>query len=196
MFYLGNGKLALISVFFSLLHECAHGVVAKGLGYSPKEIVAGLFGGVLHLEDRRIKLSDELLIHSAGPLFNLGVAAVGYVILQIFGWHWIYYIIAANLVLAFFNLMPFYPLDGGKILNVYFKRLLSLKASYIASKTLSIVFSILLFLFGLYLVQYNIVNLIVCALAINLFVAGRADDRYSFDRLHNIYSNLKEDNRI
>lgn len=196
LFYLGNGKLALVSVLFSLLHEIAHGLVAKKLGYSPSSLSVGLFGGVLFLKEGYIKPGAELLIHSAGPFFNLVTALLSYSIMIITEWSWLFHIIAANLIIALFNLMPFYPLDGGKLMKIYLTRFLGLKRGYDISRVLSYIFSILLFLFGLYLVQYNIVNLIICALAVNLFVAGREDGRYSFNRLKAIYAELEEVNRI
>lgn len=195
LFYLGNGRLAVIAAVFSLIHECAHALAAKQLGYSPSEISTGLFGGVLHLEERYIKPEAEIFIHGAGPLSNLLLALFFYLLMEHTGWEWIYPVIAANMILAFFNLLPFYPLDGGKILNVYLSKFLGLKKSYLISKSLTWFFSIILFIFGLYLVQYNIVNLIICALAVNLYLAGKEDSRYSFTRLKAIYTKLEEVDR-
>ena len=104
--------------------------------------------------------------------------------------------VAANLVLALFNLMPFYPLDGGKLVGIYITHFLGYKKAYIISRTFSVIFSVSLFLLGLYLVQYNIVNLLICALAINLYMAGREDSKYSFYRLMSIYTALEKENRI
>ena len=191
--YLGNGWLALFSAVFSGLHECAHGWMAKRLGYTPNKVSTGLFGGVLHLKEGYVKPFDEFLIHSAGPFFNLCFALFSYFLSKFIGGAWVYDIIAANLVLALFNLMPFYPLDGGKLIGVYLSRLVGYSKSYTISKTFSIIFTVLLFLLGLYLVQYNVVNLLICALAVNLYMAGREDTRYSFYRLMSIYTELEKE---
>ncbi|GAB1475328.1 hypothetical protein MASR2M70_01600 [Bacillota bacterium] len=150
----------------------------------------------MFLKEGHIKPASELLIHSAGPFFNLVTALASYCIMMITGWEWVFEIIAANLIIALFNLMPFYPLDGGKLLKIYLTRFLGFRMGYDISRILSYLFSILLFLFGLYLVQYNLVNLIICALAVNLYIAGRDDGRYSFNRLKAIYAELEEVNRI
>jgi stage IV sporulation protein FB len=196
MLFLGNGRLAVFSAIFSCLHEYAHAWMAQRLGYSPAKISAGLFGGVLHLKEGYIKPAHGLLIHSAGPFINLCVALAGFIILSLTGWEWIYDIVAANLVLALFNLMPFYPLDGGKLAGIYLTHFVGYRKAYIISKIFSVIFSVLLFLLGLYLVQYNIVNLLICALAINLYMASREDSKYSFYRLMSIYTALEKENRI
>ncbi len=196
MVLLGNGRLAIFSAVFSCLHECAHALMARRLGYTPIKVSAGLFGGVLHLQEGYIKPFSELLIHSAGPFFNLCVAFLSYFLHKITGWPWVYDVIAANLVLALFNLMPFYPLDGGKLIGIYLARFVGYSKSYTISKTFSAIFTLLLFFLGLYLVQYNVVNLLICALAVNLYMAGRSDTRYSFYRLMSIYKELEKENYI
>ncbi|MGI6733097.1 MAG: hypothetical protein ACOX4J_02805 [Anaerovoracaceae bacterium] len=196
LLFLGNGRLAVFSAVFSCLHEYAHARMAQRLGYSPVKVSAGLFGGVLHLKEGYIKPSDGLLIHSAGPFINLCIALTGYLLLRLTDWEWVYDIVAANLVLALFNLMPFYPLDGGKLAGIYITHFLGYRKAYIISKTFSIIFSVSLFLLGLYLVQYNVVNLLICALAVNLYMASREDSKYSFYRLMSIYTALEKENRI
>lgn len=195
LFVFNSWKLALLTAIFSLFHELAHAYMAKLLGYSPSMISAGLFGGVLHLEEGYIEPVAALLIHSAGPMLNLGIGMACYYIILIKGYDCLYSIVLANLMLAIFNLLPLYPLDGGKILNIYLNEFFGHKKSYLISRLVSKLFCIILFLFGLYLVQYNLVNLIVCALAFNLYIAGREDYRYSYDRLRNIYARLEEDNK-
>lgn len=193
LFLLNSGKLALISALSSLLHEGAHAYAARKLGYTPSVISAGLFGGVLHLEEGYIEPELALLIHSAGPLLNLGIAMVSYCAILITGFNFLYPVLIANLVLAIFNLLPLYPLDGGKLISIYLTEFFNPKISYLITKILSMLFIIILFLLGLYLVQYSLVNLIICALALNLYFAGRENYRYSYNRLRGIYANLKEE---
>ncbi len=194
LLYSGDIKLLLIYVLFSYLHEYTHAVAASFMGYTPAEISAGLFGGVLHLKEGYVKPGAELIIHSAGPLFNLSVAMIAYLVFINTGWFWMYDIIALNLILALFNLLPFYPLDGGKIVNIYIARFVGYDRSYMISKLISIIFSILLFILGLYLVQYNVINLLICALAVNLYIVSNVDNRYSFNRLMSIYAELEKEN--
>lgn len=194
LFFMVDGFLALNSVVFSIFHEITHGIVAKKLGYTPDAISAGLFGGVLHLREGYVHSIDQLMIHLSGPLFNLTMAMLFYGALLLYPALLIREVMISNLILAIFNLMPFYPLDGGKIIELYLSYFFGYRKAYLISKTFSLLFSVFLFLLGIYLVQYNVINLLISALAINLYIAGREDSRYSFHRLMCIYTDLEREN--
>lgn len=183
--FTGGSLFAGAAILFSFLHELVHGKVAKILGYTPEKISMGLFGGIIHIREEFIKPKDELVIHLSGPLFNLAVASI------LFGFasstkftnmdiaeNWITSILWANLVLGLFNLMPFYPLDGGKIVRLYLAFFCGYGKAEKISRIFSLLFSLFLFLLGIYLVQYNVLNLMICALAINLYIARKQE--YSF----------------
>lgn len=193
---IGSGLLGISAFFFSLLHEFSHAWIARKMGYTPLSISIGLFGGVLHIKEQDIKPKDEMIIHIAGPLLNLFFALVFYLMSTVQESQWIFDIVAANVLLALFNLMPFYPLDGGKIIHLYLSIFLGNDRAYSLSRIFSILFSVLLFIFGLYMIQYSVLNLLISLLAINLYVVGRDDSRYSFCRLQRMYRALEEENRI
>ena len=193
-FFMGNGYLALYSAIFSMMHEFSHGIAARKLGYTPESITAGLSGGVLHLREGYLRSSDELLIHLSGPFFNLSMSMLFYIVYLYFPVIWIRDIIVSNLILALFNLMPFYPLDGGKITGLYLSYFFGYRNAYIISKTFSYLFSVFLFFLGIYLLQYSVINLLISALAVNLYFAVREDSRYSFYRLMCIYTDLEKEN--
>jgi len=174
----GNSIFAVSTVIFSFLHEIMHERVAKILEYTPEKISFGLFGGVLHMRQGFIKPLDELIIYLSGPFFNLVVAAVCYVIYSYYPNILIEIILLSNIVLGIFNLMPFYPLDGGKVIGLYLAFFLGYGRSQKISRIFSYIFSFFLFLLGIYLVQYNVFNLLVSALAINLYIAGKQDTSF------------------
>ncbi len=176
----GNSLFAFASALFSYLHELAHASAARALGYTPEKISAGLFGGVMHLREGFIRPFHELLIHLAGPSFNLITAAALFFLNQLVLSQLLADIILANLVLGLFNLMPFYPLDGGKITKLYLSFFIGFGRAEKVSRFFSGLFSLFLFFLGIYLVQYNGMNLLVSALGINLFLAGRADRGFLF----------------
>ncbi len=192
--YLGSGIFVAFSALFSFCHELVHGGVAKLLGYHPEKISFGLFGGVLHLRNGFINPIDELAIHLSGPFFNLIMASFFYMILQYkhffankFGLvdidfleTFITPLMLANLVICFFNILPFYPLDGGKVILVYLAFFLGYGVAEKISNFFSLIFSIFLFFLGVYLVQYNPMNSIICALAINLFMVSRQTHSFLF----------------
>ena len=188
----GNIVFAAASAIFSIFHELAHERVARLLGYTPEKISSGLFGGILHIREGFIKPLDELIIHLSGPFFNLVIAAILYGGYSYLPLSYIEPIILANIVLGIFNLMPFYPLDGGKIVGLYLAIFLGYGRSQKISRVFSLIFSFSLFLLGIYLVQYNILNLLISALAINLYVAGKQDNSFI---LYKVTRNIEESDK-
>ncbi|WP_156900451.1 site-2 protease family protein [Anaerovorax odorimutans] len=177
----------MCSIIFSFLHELVHGKAAKCLGYTPEKISMGLFGGILHVREEFIKPKHEIIIHLCGPLFNIAVATLFYIITNYYIFMRIDFIrnlfvsiLIANLILGIFNLMPFYPLDGGKIIKLYFAFFLGYGRAEKISRSFSLLFVFLLFILGIYLLQYNLFNIIICALAINLYIARRQENSFIF----------------
>jgi len=120
-----------------VLHELGHSLVAQKFGLTVREIVLLPIGGVARLEKNPEKPLHELLIAAAGPLVNVAIAVVlflaggvavslgaseGQPLLQTADappslaslWTWLF---AANVALALFNLIPAFPMDGGRILR-------------------------------------------------------------------------------
>lgn len=189
----GNILFASASLIFSLLHEFAHRFTAIKLGYTPEKISFGLFGGVLHVREGMIKPRHELLIHLSGPFFNIVTAIILYGLYLYFYLPWLVPVILANAVLALYNLMPFYPLDGGKISDLYMAVFLGYGLSRKISRFFSLIFAIFLFFFGIYLVQYNVLNLFLSALAVNLLIARQQDNGFIF---YKITRNIEDEDRI
>lgn len=189
----GNILFASASLTFSLLHEFAHRFTAIKLGYTPEKISFGLFGGVLHVREGMIKPRHELLIHLSGPFFNIVTAIILYGLYLYFYLPWLVPVILANAVLALYNLMPFYPLDGGKISDLYMAVFLGYGLSRKISRFFSLIFAIFLFFFGIYLVQYNVLNLFLSALAVNLLIARQQDNGFIF---YKITRNIEDVDRI
>jgi len=106
-----------------LLHELMHSVVAQASGIPVKSITLFIFGGVAQITEEPKEPKTELKIAFAGPLTSIllgGIfwliwftvpATFEYVIAVAFWLGWI------NLVLGGFNLLPGFPLDGGRVLR-------------------------------------------------------------------------------
>lgn len=188
----GNAVFAAGSVLFSFLHEFVHRFAAIKLGYTPDKISFGLFGGVLHIREGFVKPRDELLIHLSGPFFNILMAFLLYGFYFYFYEPWLVPLILANAILALYNLMPFYPLDGGKIADLYLAIFLGYGRSQKISRFFSLLFAVFLFLLGIYLVQYNVLNLFLSALAVNLYFARKQDNGFIF---YKITRNIEEGNK-
>jgi len=119
-----TGIIAALMLFVSvLLHELAHSLVAKRRGIPVASITLFFFGGVSNLEEEPKKPMAEFTMAIVGPGTSLVLALV----------FWLLYLIPAdktgplaamlsylaliNLILAVFNLLPGFPLDGGRVLR-------------------------------------------------------------------------------
>src|SRR5918995_2708612 len=118
----GLGIGATVLFFGSVLvHELAHAVVAQARGIRVQDITLFLFGGATRARVESRGPGDEFLIALVGPLTS-GLLAAGFGIVAsldlsrplagTFG-----YLAWTNLLLAAFNLVPGFPLDGGRLLR-------------------------------------------------------------------------------
>lgn len=112
------GQVGLIINYLLALsmHELAHLLVAVKNGYSLKLAKLDIFGLSIELNER-IDDKDSFKINIAGPVFNLLLCLVCMALYWLVPTSYIYLneFCFANLILAIFNLLPVYPLDGGKI---------------------------------------------------------------------------------
>lgn len=124
--YLTLAVIAMLGLFASLLlHELAHSVVARHLGVPIKSITLFLFGGVAELEAEPTSARAEFWIAVAGPVMSMCLAVGFWTLSQIAVWSGFPQSLVAlfgylgliNLVLAVFNLLPAFPLDGGRVLR-------------------------------------------------------------------------------
>ena len=124
--YLTMAILAMLGLFASLLlHELAHSVVARRLGVPITSIMLFLFGGVAELEAEPTSARVEFWIAVAGPAMSLCLAVGFWTVEQMARWSGLpaalveilSYLALINLVLALFNLLPAFPLDGGRVLR-------------------------------------------------------------------------------
>lgn len=113
-----NGFIVATSYFFVILiHELGHFLTAKKLGYSVTKFSFSPYGVELAYFDQNINYRDELLIALAGPLVNL----ISVIFVVGFWWLFpsIYFFtesfVFISFIIAIFNLIPAYPLDGGRV---------------------------------------------------------------------------------
>jgi Zn-dependent protease/CBS domain-containing protein len=124
-FYLFLGVIGALLLFLSvLLHELAHSVVARSRGIAVHGITLFIFGGVAEMSMEARTPADEFALTVAGPLASLTLAAL-FGLLSRAGWSLGIDAIGTlagtlaflNLVLAVFNMIPAFPLDGGRVLH-------------------------------------------------------------------------------
>lgn len=151
-----------------LLHECAHARVAKKLGYELNIIKLMPYGAAL-CGDVQLKPKHEVMIAVAGPMFNLFVAVViaavwwvlpsSYMFTQAFCY--------ANVYIGLFNLLPVYPLDGGRVMLALLSEKIKHGKAYTVMRIVSAVCGIVaIALFALFSVH----ALNLCLLSVGLFM--------------------------
>ncbi|MGE3164886.1 MAG: site-2 protease family protein [Planctomycetota bacterium] len=118
----------MVSMFACvLLHELGHSVAALALGFPVQSITLTPIGGVAALTAMPRNPWHELLITIAGPAVNFVLAAIFFVANGLWANVFFSWLVVMNLVLGIFNLLPGFPMDGGRILRA----LLALKLPYV-----------------------------------------------------------------
>lgn len=129
------GVLFILTLFVCvLLHELGHSMAARRYGIGTKVITILPIGGLAQLERMPEEPRHELWVAAAGPLVNVVIAVLIYLYLRISGnWpdasmlemqtpgfatlgFW-FYLLMANVILVVFNLIPAFPMDGGRMLR-------------------------------------------------------------------------------
>lgn len=173
----GTSKVLLffLVIFMCVvLHEMGHALAARKYGIKTRDIILTPIGGIARLEGLPEQPLREIVVAIAGPLVNIAIALLIWAGLNIFteqgtsfvGDEYNYFteasnflplVFSTNLGLAIFNLIPAFPLDGGRI----FRALLAFKfsrerATFFAARSGQLI-AILFGLYGLYAQEYSLI---------------------------------------
>ena len=123
-----------------LLHELGHCLTARRCGINTREIKMTCIGGMAMFERSPREPRQELFITAAGPLVNFVIAGLVFGLLFLLPGavsqenSFLLALMWANLALGIFNLLPGFPMDGGRILRA----LLALKLSYLKATHIAV----------------------------------------------------------
>ena len=185
--------LALVGIVFGsvVLHELGHALVARGSGIPAKGIILLPIGGITILDEAHA-IPDpingwkrDIRIAAAGPLVNLFVAGVSALVLLsampslslttrplLHSGGLLRSIVWANLYLGLFNLLPAYPMDGGRVLRAIFSRRLEMVQATQRAVRIGHVFSFLFMMVGILTTDWWLVMI-----GFFLFVGAQLEER-------------------
>lgn len=149
--------LIIISIVF--FHELGHFIVARFFKWRIKNITLWVFGGVMNTEEHGNRpLHEEALVIIAGPLQNLFI----YLMIYFFSTYHILPVSIIDLIFYYntaillFNLLPVWPLDGGKLLFIVLSSLLPYRKAYNYSVIFSMVLSAVILLVQLIFFKFTL----------------------------------------
>lgn len=191
----------LIFTLSAVIHETGHSICAFGRGYELKRLVLMPYGAVIRGDTKDMNYFDETLIALSGPFVSLFVGvmfvSLWWIVPDLYPYTEM--CVLANLTIATINLLPAYPLDGGRvllaILSCYLPRKTSLKISKIIGiAAAASVFGLFICSIAIEKVNFSVLFFSLFMLFGNIFVSK--ENRY--ERISSYFSlgNLKRGKRI
>lgn len=189
-------EIYALVMFFAIIHELGHLLAGVSLGFKPKSINIIPFGlqveFKVYVEDynKKIKKGNELclkraIIAMAGPITNLFIILIC-MVCQIPNSENVIY---ANILIGIFNLIPIYPLDGGRVIKEILNIFVGLKNSYTYIKLISNVTIILLTVIVSITVLY-IQNIALILIVLYLWYLVIRENRM-IENIIKLYENIK-----
>ena len=197
----GKSGVFLCYVVFGILHELAHSLVGKKLGYKLNIITMMPYGASLSGNNSPLKPIDEIEIALAGPIFNLLMVMLAVFLKYVnLPCQQILDIVRdVNLSYLIFNLLPVFPLDGGRILlailSIKIKRKTAFKICFYVGLAITIFCFILFFISFKYGLNYMLgINAIF--LLIGLFNDDKTSYYININTLNNSLDKIEKGTQV
>lgn len=189
-----NIEAFFIFVSVVLTHELGHYMVAKRLGYKLDAFFLAPYGVSLNYKEKTFDSRDELKIAFAGPAVNLTLAMLAVGVWWLFpaSYHYTQTFVTQSVMLALFNLIPAYPLDGGRIFVATMSERLSRKKAIRLISIANVVFTIVFIV--LFIISCTVDFNPTFALAAVFMLAGLMQTRFeSRYEMFNLYKKKVKD---
>jgi stage IV sporulation protein FB len=177
-----TGTFLELFIIFSLVlfHELGHFTAAKFLKWRIKNIVLWVFGGVMDTDEHGNKpMKEEVLVTIAGPFQHLIIYFFCFLAetFQLLPVSILELVLYYNTVLLIFNLIPIWPLDGGKLLLLFISTYFPYRKSYHFTILFSMITILCILCFQLLFFPFTLSTFFIW---IFLFMENRADWKQRF----------------
>ncbi|TYL39998.1 metalloprotease [Natronococcus pandeyae] len=171
------GFIAAVGLFVGVvLHELGHSLTAQRYGFPIDSITLWLFGGIAALSEMPENWKEEFNIAIAGPIVSVLVGVASYVLFlatpeTFSGARFVLgYLAVLNVALAIFNMIPAFPMDGGRILRALLARGRPYAQATQQAASIGKMFAIAMGLFGLFAF-----NIILIGVAFFVYIAASSE---------------------
>ena len=193
--------IASITLFASiLLHELSHSYVAQRHGIKIKSITLFIFGGIAQMVGETRSPRAEMKIAAAGPALSFLISGIFWIITFIFIRDMAIspvlavsqFLAYTNMILAIFNLIPGFPLDGGRILRaIIWARSGNLSRATLITSRIGKGFAIFLIVMGLWDILQGVFIHGLWLIFIGIFLQQAAEEGYRQTLLHRALSSVR-----
>jgi Zn-dependent protease/CBS domain-containing protein len=198
--WLSSSVIALLFFASVLLHELSHSLVSIKLGMPVKKITLFIFGGIAQIEQEPDDPVKELKMAVAGPGMSLLLSVLFFGLSKLLALMngpqaavaSLSYLFTINLTLAIFNLVPAFPMDGGRVLRALIWRFSgNLQKATRISSAMGSAFGYLLIAFGIYLLLNGDLVNGVWLLLIGWFINQMSKESYQSMMLSDMFDKIK-----
>jgi Zn-dependent protease len=189
---------AILALFVCVtLHEFGHAVAARHFGVKVPRIMLLPIGGIAEMESIPHRPREEIIVALAGPAVNYIIIGILMIFVRFpHGLNWNYielsaagfgrYLVIVNIIMGVFNLLPAFPMDGGRV----FRALLAMRFSYLRATQVAVAVGKIVALMGAtYLIHKN--NYLGAVLFAFIIFAGERELR-SVMQMEKAVSNWRE----
>jgi Zn-dependent protease/CBS domain-containing protein len=197
--YWSVGIAAAVLLFVTvLIHEMAHALVARRRGLEVPRITLFIFGGVSHMSRQPQTAGEEFAIAAAGPATSLVIA----IVTLLLGWATVnvneklsgilLYLGTVNIALGVFNILPGFPLDGGRVLrSIAWRRTGSFRQATTIASRVGELFGYMLLMIGVFVLLAGYIIDGVWMLFIGWFLLNAAKAEAQNMQLESILGKLR-----